>query len=126
MCTYASTQRRCPSIDARSPGHEIDRESTLLYQRRSHTSFEEKVPDEATAAVSQITLKHDEISLHRSQLSGKMNLVPTSDRHHGTRLQARAIGVQFNWTLSQEVVFSAALTGKPRRRNKVGLCVSYQ
>ena len=35
-------------------------------------------------------------------------LVPTADRHHGTRL--------FNWTLNLEVVFSAALTGKPRRK----------
>ena len=41
--------------------------------------------------------------------------MPTADRHHGTRLQLRAIGVQFNWTLNQGIVFSAALTGKPRR-----------
>ena len=36
-------------------------------------------------------------------------LVPTADRHYGMRLQIRAIAVQFNWTLNQEVVFSAAL-----------------
>ena len=28
----------------------------------------------------------------------------------------RAIGFQFNWTLNQEVVFSAALTGKPKKK----------
>ena len=43
-------------------------------------------------------------------------LAPTDDRHHGTRLELRAIGVQFAWTLNQEIVFSAALTGKPRRK----------
>ena len=30
-------------------------------------------------------------------------------------LQMRAIGSQFSWTLNQEVVFSAALTGKPKK-----------
>ena len=74
------------------------------------------IPDNATAEVSQITLKHDEISTELSSTQVKifpaLELVPTSDRHHGTRLQLRAIGVQFNWTLSQEIVLSAALTGK--------------
>ena len=28
----------------------------------------------------------------------------------------RALGSQFNWTLNQEVVFSAALTGKPKKK----------
>ena len=72
------------------------------------------IPDDATAEVSQITLKHDEISteLYKGHIFPAYELVPTSDRHHGTRLQIRAIGVQFNWTLSQEVVFSAALTGR--------------
>ena len=54
-------------------------------------------------------------------------LVPTGDRHHGTRLQLRAIGVQFNWTLNQKIAFSAALAGKPLRnstfRNIAGRCV---
>ena len=41
-----------------------------------------------------------------------------------TRLQVRAIGSQFNWTLNQEVVFSAASLASQRRsyssRNIVG------
>ena len=34
------------------------------------------------------------------------------------QLELRAIGVQFNWTLNQEIVFSAALTGKPLRKQQ--------
>ena len=76
------------------------------------------IPDDATAEVSQITLRHDEISteLYTGHIFPAYELVPTADRHHGTRLQIRAIGVHFNWTLNQEVAFSAALTGKPHRK----------
>ena len=82
------------------------------------------IPDDATAEVSPIILKHDEISmeLYTGHIFPAYELVPTSDRHHGTRLQIRAIGVQFNWTLNQEVVFSAALTGKPRRKQFFSQC----
>ena len=76
------------------------------------------IPDNATAEASQITLKHDEIrtELFTGHIFPVYELVPTADRHHGTRLQLKAIGLQFNWTLNQEIVFSAALTGKPRRK----------
>ena len=56
------------------------------------------------------------MELYSGHIFPAYELVRTSDRH-GTRLQIRAIGVQFNWTLNQEVVFSAALTGKPRRKH---------
>ena len=51
------------------------------------------IPDNATAEVSQITLKHDEISteLYTGHIFPAYELVPTAD----TRLQLRAIGVQF-------------------------------
>ena len=76
------------------------------------------IPDDATAEASQITLRHDVFSteLYTGHVFPAYELVPTGDRHHGTRLQWRAIGVQFNWTLNQEIVFSAALTGKPLRK----------
>ena len=76
------------------------------------------IPDNATAEVSQIILKHDEIGteLYTGHIFPAYELVPTAHRHHGTRLQLRAIGVQFNWTLNQEIVFSAAVTGKPLRK----------
>ena len=76
------------------------------------------IPDDATAEPSNIILKHDEISteLYSGHIFPAYELVPTADRHHGTRLQIRAIGTQFNWTLNQEVAFSAALTGKPCRK----------
>ena len=51
-------------------------------------------------------------------------LVRTADCHHGTRLQLRAIGVQFNWTLNQEMVFQphsqASRLGSSNFRNIVG------
>ena len=55
-------------------------------------------------------------TLYSGHIFPAYELVPTADRHHGMRLQIRAIGAQFNWTLNQEVVFSAALTGKPCRK----------
>ena len=63
-------------------------------------------------------LKHEEVSteLYTGHVFPAYELAPTADRHHGTRLQLRAIGVQFNWMLNQEIVFSAALTGKPLRK----------
>ena len=76
------------------------------------------LPDEATAEVSQISLNHKEISMeyYSGHVFPAYELAPEADRRHGARLQIRAIGVQFNWTLNQEIVFSAALTGKPRRK----------
>ena len=74
--------------------------------------------DDPTAEASQIQLKHDEISLEycSGHAFPTLELVPIMDRHHGTTMQLRAIGSQFNWTLNQEVVFSAALTGKPKKK----------
>ena len=62
------------------------------------------------------------MELYSGHIFQTLEMVPTSDRHHGTRLQIRAIGVQFNWTLNQEIVFSAALTGKPRRKQFFSQC----
>ena len=73
--------------------------------------------DDPTAEASQIQLNHEEISLeyYSGHVFPILELVPIIDRHHGTMLQLRAIGSQFNWTLNQEVVFSATLTGKPKK-----------
>ena len=74
--------------------------------------------DEATAVVTPIRLKHDEISmeLYTGHVFPAYELIPAADRHHGTPLQIKANRVHFNWTLNQEVVFSSALTGKPKRK----------
>ena len=74
--------------------------------------------DDPTAEASQIQLNHEEISweYYSGHVFPTLELVPVVERHHGTSLQARAIGFQFNWTMNQEVVFSAALTGKPKKR----------
>ena len=53
------------------------------------------IHDDATAEVSQITLKHDEISteLYTGHVFPAHKLAPTADRHHGTRIELRAIGI---------------------------------
>ena len=54
------------------------------------------IPDDATAEVSRITVKHDEISteFYTGHVFPAYELALTADRHHGTRLELRAI--QFN------------------------------
>ena len=74
--------------------------------------------DEATAEAGQIQLNHDEISMeyYSGRIFPAIEMVPIDYRHHGTRLQIHAMGSQFNWTLNQEIVFSAPLTGKPKKK----------
>ena len=38
------------------------------------------------------------------------------DRYSETRLKLNALGGEFIWTLNHEVVFSTALTGRPKRK----------
>ena len=67
----------------------------------------------------------DEVSLeaYTGNAFTPLEMVSSDHRHHGTMLTMRAIGTIFNWTLNQEVVFSAALTGKPERKEDfVQLC----
>ena len=74
--------------------------------------------DDPTREVNQIQLNHEEVSweYYSGQVFPTLELVQVVERHHGTNLQLRALGSQFNWTLNQEVVFSAALTGKPKKK----------
>ena len=67
------------------------------------------IPENADA--SPIVLKHNEISTepYTSHAFLALELAPAMFRHHGTRLVLKAIGTSFNWTLNQEIVFSAAL-----------------
>ena len=78
--------------------------------------------DEATAAPTKIQLNHKEVSLeyYTGHAFLALEMAPDVDRHHGTRLAAHAIGSELNRTLNQEIVFSAALTGKPKKK----LCFS--
>ena len=43
-------------------------------------------------------------------------IVAADQKHIGAHFYAQAMGVEFNWTLNQEVLFSSALTGKPSRK----------
>ena len=43
-------------------------------------------------------------------------MVEASQRHVGAQFHVQAMGVEFNWTLNQEVLFSSARTGKPSRK----------
>ena len=53
---------------------------------------------------------------YSAQVFPTLELVQSTERHHGTELQMRALGSQLKWTLNQEVVFSAALMGKPKKK----------
>ena len=74
--------------------------------------------DNPTGESTQIQLNHDTVSWESdsAQVFPTLELVQSADRHHGIELQMRALGSQFKWTLNQEVVFSAALTGKPKKK----------
>ena len=67
------------------------------------------IPDSATAEVSQITLTHDKLSteLYTGHVFPASELVPTADRHHGTRLQLRAIGCPIQLDVKPRVVKGA-------------------
>ena len=45
-----------------------------------------------------------------------LELVPSEKRYIGVRFDAQSMGMIFNWTLNQEMLFSSALTGKPVRK----------
>ena len=47
-----------------------------------------------------------------------LEVAPSDQRHHGTQLTLQAMGTHLYWTLNQEIVFSAALTGKPARKEE--------
>ena len=74
--------------------------------------------DDPTGEATQIQLNHDEVSweYYSGQVFSTLELVQSGERHYGVDLQVHALGSQFKWTLNQEVVFSAALTGKPKKK----------
>ena len=78
------------------------------------------IPENASADSAAITLSHDEISLeaYTGNAFAPRELTPSDYRHHGTMLTMQALGTNFNWTLNQEIVFSAALTGRPVRKEE--------
>ena len=69
-----------------------------------------------------IALKHDEISME--PYSGcpfrHQELVPSDKRFACVRFNTLSMGVDFNWTVNQEMLFSFALTGKPARKEAFG------
>ena len=68
------------------------------------------IPENASAESSPIALNQDGISLepYTGHAFPSLEMAPSEHRHHGTMLNMQAIGTNFNWTLNQEIVFSAA------------------
>ena len=66
----------------------------------------------------QVQLNHEEVSWehYTGHCFAVPELVPDIDRHHGTRLKLNALGGEFTWTLNHEIVFSTALTGRPKKK----------
>ena len=74
--------------------------------------------DEASDPPEKVQLNHEEISweYYTGHCFAIPERVPGIDRHHGTRLKLNALGGEFAWTLNHEVVFSTALTGRPKKK----------
>ena len=74
--------------------------------------------DEASEPPEELHLNHDEVcwEFYTGRHFGVRELVPGVERHHETRLKLNALGGELLWTLNHEVVFSTALTGRPRRK----------
>ena len=90
----------------------------LSMKGSAHTSDMGSFLDEASAPLAKVQLNHEEVSME--YYTGHCFAVPELalgvDRHHGTRLKLNALGGELNWTLNQEIVFSAALTEKPKKK----------
>ena len=84
----------------------------------THTSELGSFLDEASDPPEKVQLNHEEVSweYYTGHCFVVPELVPGVDRHHGTRLKLNALGGEFTWTLNHEVVFSTALTGRPKKK----------
>ena len=74
--------------------------------------------DEAFEPAEELHLKHDEITweFYTGRHFAVPELIPGEERYHKTNLKLNALGGEFLWTLNHEVVFSTALTGRPKRK----------
>ena len=90
----------------------------LSTKKTTHASGMGSFLDETSDPPEKVKLKHDEISweYYSGHYFAIPELTPSVDRHHGTRLRLNALGGDFTWTLNHEIVFSAALTGRPKRK----------
>ena len=74
--------------------------------------------DEASDPPEELHLNHEEVcwEFYTGRHFAVPELVPGVDRYSETRLKLNALGGEFLWTLNHEVVFSTALTGRPKRK----------
>ena len=74
--------------------------------------------DEAFEPAEEQHLKHDEITweFYTGRHFAVPELIPGEERYHKTKLKLNALGGEFLWTLNHEVVFSSALTSRPKRK----------
>ena len=75
------------------------------------------VPENASAECQPISLTHEEVSYeaYTGNAFPHLELVSDDRRHHDTA-SLQSLGTFLHWSLNQEIVFSAALTGKPLRK----------
>ena len=92
----------------------------LSMRNASSSAWVGHIPENGSAESSPIALDHDTISAepYTGHSFPALEMTSAANRHHGTKLTMQAIGTNFNWTLNQEIVFSAALTGKPVRKQE--------
>ena len=84
----------------------------------AHASEVGSFLDDPSDPPKKVQLNHEEVSweYYTGHCFAIPELVPDIDRHHGTRLKMNALGGEFEWTLNHEIVFSTALTGRPKKK----------
>ena len=75
--------------------------------------------DEAFEPAEELHLNHEEVrwEFYTGRHFEVPELIAGADRFSETRLKLNALGGDFHWTLNHEVVFSSALTGRPKRKS---------
>ena len=75
--------------------------------------------DEAFEPAEELHLNHEEVrwEFYTGRHFAVPELIAGADRFSETRLKLNALGGDFHWTLNHEVVFSSALTGRPKRKS---------
>ena len=84
----------------------------------THASEVGSFLDDPSDPPEKVQLNHEEVSweYYTGHCFAVPELVPGIDRHHGTRLKMNALGGEFICTLNHEIVFSTALTGRPKKK----------
>ena len=92
----------------------MKRQNIDCYPVRNHHVFGRWFPSDQERTLELRPLRRSSLAFRHKEM------VPSDKRFVCVRFYAHAMGVDFNWTLNQEMLFSFALTGKPSRKEVFG------